>query len=105
MIDEAIYDVIKNAIVTVPGVASFANFYANSQDQLKTDDITKAVELTSNDNTNRVKVHVILINGVNIKDVINEVQIRVKYELEKQGQFLRNYVVDVAVDDLEIANH
>ncbi|QHX36916.1 Asp23/Gls24 family envelope stress response protein [Spiroplasma sp. BIUS-1] len=100
MIDKVILDSISDAVVTVPGVASFANFAAKSASELKTEDISKAVELTSADITDRVKVHIILINGVNIRDVVKEVQIRVKYELEKLSQFVRNYIVDVAVDDL-----
>lgn len=100
MIDKAILESISNAVVTVPGVASFANFAAKTESELKTEDISKAVELTSADITDRVKVHIILINGVNIRDVVKEVQIRVKYELEKLSQFVRNYIVDVTVDDL-----
>ncbi|AGR42387.1 Asp23/Gls24 family envelope stress response protein [Spiroplasma diminutum] len=100
MIDKIILDSISNAVVTVPGVVSFANFAAKTEAEIKTEDISKAVELTTADNTDRVKVHIVLINGVNIRDVVNEVQIRVKYELEKVSQFVRNYIVDVAVDDL-----
>ncbi|AUB31945.1 Asp23/Gls24 family envelope stress response protein [Spiroplasma floricola] len=100
MLEKDILDSISNAVVTVPGVASFANFTAKLESELKTDDISKAVEITTADTTNRVKVHIILINGVNISDVVKEVQIRVKYELEKLSQFVRNYIVDVAVDDL-----
>ncbi|QEH62177.1 Asp23/Gls24 family envelope stress response protein [Spiroplasma chinense] len=102
MIDQTVYDAISNAVVTVPGVISFANCSAKSQSEIKTSDIKNAVEITSADNIGRVKIHIILINGVNIRDVVNEVQIRVKYELEKLNQFVRNYIVDVAVDDLEI---
>ncbi|AHI53190.1 Asp23/Gls24 family envelope stress response protein [Spiroplasma culicicola] len=102
MLDQAAYDAINNAVVTVPGVISFANCSAKSEAEIKTSDITRAVEVLSTDVTSRVKVHIILINGVNIRDVVNEVQIRVKYELEKIEQFVRNYIVDIAVDDLEI---
>ncbi|ALD66740.1 Asp23/Gls24 family envelope stress response protein [Spiroplasma cantharicola] len=100
MINKAILDSISNAVVTVPGVASFANYAAKSESELKTEDIAKAVEMVSTDTMDRVKVHIILINGVNIRDVVSEVQIRVKYELEKLSQFVRNYIVDIAVDDL-----
>ncbi|WP_339020576.1 Asp23/Gls24 family envelope stress response protein [Spiroplasma endosymbiont of Atherix ibis] len=100
MLEKNILDSISNAVVTVPGVASFANFTAKLESELKTVDISKAVEIKTVDTTNRVKVHIILINGVNISDVVKEVQIRVKYELEKLSQFVRNYIVDVAVDDL-----
>jgi len=102
MENKAIYEAIKDAVVTVPGVVSFANYSAKSHLDIRTNDINKAVEMSMTDNVYRTKIHIILINGVNIRDVVNEVQIRVKYELEKLSQFVRNYIVDIAVDDLEI---
>ncbi|ATZ18605.1 hypothetical protein ESOMN_v1c02210 [Williamsoniiplasma somnilux] len=99
-IDKNVIKVIKDAIVTVPGVASFANFQTEDINELATRDIDNAVEYTNTDNITRFRIHVILIGGVNIKDVINEIQIRVKYELEKVSKFTVKYMVDVAVDDL-----
>ncbi|AGR41519.1 Asp23/Gls24 family envelope stress response protein [Spiroplasma taiwanense] len=100
MIEQKLLDVIKNSVVTVPGVISFANFTAKTKEELKTEDISKAVEVVDLDTTFKVKIHIILINGVNIRDVVNEVQTRVKYELEKESNFMQNCIVDIAVDDL-----
>ncbi|QBQ08015.1 Asp23/Gls24 family envelope stress response protein [Spiroplasma gladiatoris] len=102
MVDQLIFDVIKDIIVTVPGVISFANSSAKLDQDIKTNDISQAVEISSAAEVIRIKIHIILINGVNIREVVSEIQTRVKYELEKQNQFVRNYMVDVAIDDLEI---
>jgi len=96
-VDKDVIKVIKDAVVTVPGVVSFANYSVNGEE---TKFIDKAVELTSTDNVSRYRIHVILLNGVNIRDVISEVQIRVKYELEKNTKFIAKYQVDVVVDKL-----
>ncbi|WP_026389147.1 Asp23/Gls24 family envelope stress response protein [[Acholeplasma] multilocale] len=98
--DKSVIKVIKDAVVTVPGVMSFANFNADTREELATKDIDNAIEFTNTDNVTRFRIHVILISGVNIKDVIKEIQIRVKYELEKISKFTVKYMVDVAVDDL-----
>ncbi|WP_031542040.1 Asp23/Gls24 family envelope stress response protein [Mesoplasma photuris] len=99
-IDKSIIKVIKDAVVTVPGVASFADYNAEDYSELPTKEIDNAIEFTNTDNVTLFRIHVILINGVNIKDVINEIQIRVKYELEKISKFTVKYMVDVAVADL-----
>lgn len=98
--DLTTYDAIKDAVTTVPGVKSLANYQAVGD--LKTADIKQAVEITSAGVINKVRVHVILMNGFNIRDVVNEVQIRVKYELEKLKQFTMTYIVDVIVEDLQM---
>ncbi|ASZ08984.1 Asp23/Gls24 family envelope stress response protein [Mesoplasma chauliocola] len=99
-IDKSVIKVIKDAIVTVPGVVSFSNFNADSLEELATSDINNAIEFTNTDNITRFRIHVIILSGVNIKDVIKEIQIRVKYELEKISKFTMKYMVDVVVDDL-----
>jgi len=95
--DKEVIKVIKDAVVTVPGVISFANYHTHGEE---TKSIDKAVELTSTDNIARYRIHVILLNGVNVKDVISEIQIRVKYELEKNTKFTIKHQVDVVVDKL-----
>ncbi|QGS52232.1 Asp23/Gls24 family envelope stress response protein [Spiroplasma tabanidicola] len=103
MADISIYDVINDIVVTVPGVISFANSKAKSEEEILTKDITRAIELSSSLEFERVKIHVVLINGISIRDVLSEIQTRVKYELEKASKFMRNYIVDVVVDDIHIA--
>ncbi|MCL8212997.1 hypothetical protein [Mesoplasma whartonense] len=103
-IDENILKIIKNAVVTVPGVASFADYHNTTtpsvgNDNLATLDIDKSIELLTAE-ISRFKIHVILISGINIKDVINEIQIRVKYELEKSNKFTNKYLVDVIVEGI-----
>ncbi|ARU91223.1 hypothetical protein SCLARK_00541 [Spiroplasma clarkii] len=100
--DTITYNAINNAVTTVPGVKSLANYESQDIWDLETKDIAKAVEIVSSGSIHRVKVHVILMNGFNIRDVVNEVQIRVKYELEKLKQFTMSYSVDVVVDDLQM---
>ncbi|WP_100609813.1 Asp23/Gls24 family envelope stress response protein [Entomoplasma freundtii] len=99
-IDKSIIKVIKEAVITVPGVSSFANYNPDDNHKLATANIDNAVEFMTTDDFTRFRIHVILISGVNIKDVINEVQIRVKYELEKMSNFAAKYLVDVVVDDM-----
>ncbi|WP_027063071.1 Asp23/Gls24 family envelope stress response protein [Mesoplasma seiffertii] len=99
-IDKSVIKVIKDAVVTVPGVASFANYNAENTSELPSRDIDNAIEFTNTDNVTRFRIHVVLIQGVNIRDVMNEIQIRVKYELEKISKFTVKYMVDVAIDDL-----
>lgn len=94
------YDIIKNAIMTIPGVKSLANYHYKDSDDFTTDDIQKAVEIISTGSMNKVKVYVVLANGFNIREVASEIQIRVKYELEKQHQFNSSYTVDVVVENL-----
>lgn len=100
-IDKTLINVIKEAVVTVPGVSSFANYNAESPRHLSTLEIDDAVEFTKDtENLTRFRIHVILLGGVNIKDVVNEVQIRVKYELEKKAKFSKKFLVDVVIDDI-----
>lgn len=100
-IDNSVMKVIKDAIVTVPGVVSFSNFNADSREELPTSNIEDAIEFTNTDNITRFRIHVIILSGVNIKDVLKEIQIRVKYELEKMSKFTIKYMVDIVVDDLD----
>jgi len=95
--DNEVIKVIKDAVVTVPGVIAFADYTANGE---PTNSVDKAVEKSSTDNVSRYRIHVILLNGVNIKDVTSEIQIRMKYELEKMTKFTVKYQVDVVVDQL-----
>lgn len=96
------FEVIKEAVVTLPGVVAFANYTAKTEDEIQTQDISKAVELINTDDVFKCRIHIVLMNGVNIREVISEVQIRVKYELERLSKFTRNYIVDVVVDDVAI---
>lgn len=52
------------------------------------------------DDIYQFKIHVVLLSGVNILDVMTEIQIRIKYELEKNVKNFINHTVTVAVDDL-----
>ncbi|KAF5295767.1 hypothetical protein FQA39_LY12940 [Lamprigera yunnana] len=81
--DKSIIKIIKDAVITVPGVAAFANYTNEDKNDLTTSDIENAIEFTNTDDITRFKIHVILLQGVNIKDITKEIQIRVKYELEK----------------------
>lgn len=100
--NKEIFDTIKEAIITVPGVISFANYLAKSESDIRTTDISRSIEISPLEQGFRYKIHIILMYGVNIRDVVTEVQIRVKYELEKLSKFTCNYIVDVAVDDLAL---
>lgn len=98
--EKEIYSAVESAVMTVPGVISFANYMAIRENDIQTDDITKAIETNESEKLSKYKVHIVLLYGVNIRDVVTEVQIRVKYELEKLSKFTKVYIVDVAVDDL-----
>ncbi|WP_338970319.1 Asp23/Gls24 family envelope stress response protein [Spiroplasma endosymbiont of Labia minor] len=102
-ITQKVYDSIREAVVTVPGVISFVEFNKdeNSVEVVKTTDTYKAIEVAYTDGMYRIRIHVMLIVGVNIPDVLIEIQVRVKYELERQSGFSENYLVDVVIDKLE----
>ncbi|AKU79432.1 hypothetical protein [Spiroplasma turonicum] len=97
--EKDIIDTIKNTIYTIPGISSLANYTVDSYD-ISTDDVLKAVEISKFENIYKVKLHLVLINGVNIKDVLIEAQSRLKYELERNYSFKVNFIIDVVVDDL-----
>lgn len=90
---------IKNAVVSVPGVASFSNYKAKTLDEKFTTEIANALEITNTDDLSLFKIHIILVLGINVVDVMNEIQIRVRYELQKNSNFKNKYLVDVIVDD------
>ncbi|AHI54057.1 hypothetical protein SSABA_v1c06550 [Spiroplasma sabaudiense Ar-1343] len=100
LMNEGTLKVIREAVITIPGLMSFAEVDKESGVVNATTSIDKAIEISITEKIHRLKIHIILMNGVNIKDVVTEVQIRVKYELEKLSNFTNSYYVDVAVDDL-----
>ncbi|QVK06404.1 Asp23/Gls24 family envelope stress response protein [Mycoplasma mycoides] len=99
-IDEFVVQTIREAVITVPGVVGLANFSANNKKDLSTNDIHKAIEFVIDKNTQHFKIHVILLYGVNILDILKEIQIRIKYELEKNFKNNIEHKVDVIVEDL-----
>ncbi|AEM68615.1 Asp23/Gls24 family envelope stress response protein [Mycoplasma putrefaciens] len=100
-IDPFIISIIYESVITIPGVVALSNYHSNNPENLKTKEISKAIEFTINhDKIPHFRLHVILLNGVNILDVMREIQIRVKYELEKNLKESNNHIVTVAVDDL-----
>ncbi|AKX33851.1 hypothetical protein SLITO_v1c01860 [Spiroplasma litorale] len=98
--ESKIIETIKNTIYTIPGISSFANYLIDSYD-ISTDDVSNAVEISKFESIYKIKLHLVLFNGVNIKDVLTEVQSRLKYELERVHEFKQNFIVDVIVDDLK----
>lgn len=98
--NKMILNVIENAVMTIPGISSFAKVEPSTDESLATKDINKAIEFNNTDKFARFRIHVVLINSVNIRSILNEVQIRVKYELEKMSRFTVDYLVDVVVDDM-----
>ncbi|AXK51344.1 Asp23/Gls24 family envelope stress response protein [Spiroplasma alleghenense] len=100
LMNEGTLKVINEAVITIPGLMSFAEVNKESGLVLATKEIDKAIEVSITEKIHRLKIHIILLNGVNIKDVATEVQIRVKYELEKLSNFTNSYYVDVVVDAL-----
>ncbi|UKS54134.1 Asp23/Gls24 family envelope stress response protein [Mycoplasma feriruminatoris] len=99
-IDEFVVQTIREAVITVPGVIGLANFSTNNKNDLSTNDIHKAIEFVIDKNIQHFKIHVILLYGVNILDVLKEIQIRIKYELEKNFKNNIEHKVDVIVEDL-----
>lgn len=99
-IDEFVIQTIREAVITVPGVVGLANFSTNNKKDLSTNDIHKAIEFVIDKNIQHFKIHVILLYGVNILDILKEIQIRIKYELEKNFKNNIEHKVDVIVEDL-----
>ncbi|KAJ3615996.1 hypothetical protein Zmor_012124 [Zophobas morio] len=102
LFQEKAFEVIEEAVEAVPGVVSFANFKAKSHDSIKTDRLDNAIEVQSSDKNYKFKIHVALMNGINIKEVLEEIQNRVSDGLEKLGGQNQSYIIDVVVDDLVV---
>ncbi|WP_434343215.1 Asp23/Gls24 family envelope stress response protein [Mycoplasma sp. 06067-C1-B144P-99-0482-3] len=99
-IDQFVVQTIKEAVVTVPGVVGLANFSSKDKNDLSTNDIHKAIEFVIDKNIQHFKIHVILLYGVNILDVLKKIQIRIKYELEKKLKNNIKHKIDIIVEDL-----
>lgn len=97
---ETIARIINSSIVTVPGVAGFSDANSNGQILEQQDDFAKAVRIEEEDNLYILSLFLVFLEGINIKDVAKEVQIRVKYELEKHDYFNSEFIVKVYVKDL-----
>ncbi|WP_342268707.1 hypothetical protein [Spiroplasma endosymbiont of Aspidapion aeneum] len=100
MDDEKILTIIKNTVYLIPGVKGFADYKATPKDELSTKDVVRSVEFNVKNDNNHLMIHLILLNGFNMKNVLREVQYRIKFELEKASEYTRSYIVDLVVDDI-----
>ncbi|WP_342262646.1 MULTISPECIES: Asp23/Gls24 family envelope stress response protein [unclassified Spiroplasma] len=101
---DKIAHIIKQVVSITPGVVAFAYSRENKENEdaiALEKDITPAIDVKKiEQNHYGVKIHIISSIHTNIFEVLQEVQHRVKYELEKQMEFDSNFKIDICIDDL-----
>ena|SRR5699024_7552652 len=102
LIQQKSFELIAEIVEAVPGVISFANYKSKSADSIKTDNIENAIEVQLSDKNYKFKIHVVLMNGINIKEVLVEVQNRVSDGLEKLLGQTNSFIIDVVADNLVV---
>jgi uncharacterized alkaline shock family protein YloU len=102
LFQEKAFEVIKQAVEAVPGVVSFVNYKAKTRDGLRTNVLSNAIEVQSSDLNYKFKIHVSLMNGINIKEVLEEIQNRVNDSLSKLAGLDSAFIIDVVVDELVV---
>ncbi|UZQ30115.1 MAG: Asp23/Gls24 family envelope stress response protein [Spiroplasma phoeniceum] len=106
-----IADLIHAAVITIPGIAWFAKVddTENNEDNVTMllKNYSQSIKLRQ-DGLNYIYIYIyifiIFLEGVNIKDIAREIQIRIKYELEKLDIYSNNIMiyVNVNIQDLLI---
>ncbi|AOX44185.1 hypothetical protein S100390_v1c08490 [Spiroplasma sp. NBRC 100390] len=103
-----ISDLVYAAVITVPGVAGFAKAdeAENSEENVTMllKDYSQSIKLRQDGRNFYIDIFLILLEGVNIKDIAREIQIRIKYELEKLDVYSNDVMiyVNVNIQDLLI---
>ncbi|WP_424526286.1 Asp23/Gls24 family envelope stress response protein [Spiroplasma endosymbiont of Glossina fuscipes fuscipes] len=103
-----ISDLVYAAVITVPGVAGFAKAdeAENSEENVTMllKDYSQSIKLRQDGRNFYIDIFLILLEGVNIKDIAWEIQIRIKYELEKMDVCSNDVMiyVNVNIQDLLI---
>ncbi|AGM25344.1 Asp23/Gls24 family envelope stress response protein [Spiroplasma chrysopicola] len=101
---ESIANIVYSAVITVPGVAGFARLSEDDSDEesatLLITDYSQSIKLKQVEGKYVIDIFLILLEGSNIRDVSQEVQIRIKYELEKLDSFPTDFIVNVHIQDL-----
>ncbi|WP_381415194.1 Asp23/Gls24 family envelope stress response protein [Spiroplasma endosymbiont of Anurida maritima] len=97
-----IYNVVYSSMITVPGVAGFANLneIENQNDNFE-EKYKNSIKILREPDLLEIYIYIILISGVNINDIAQEVQFRVKYELESKGIINEAFLVNVVVCDIK----
>jgi uncharacterized alkaline shock family protein YloU len=68
----------------------------------RTNVLSNAIEVQSSDVNYKFKIHVSLMNGINIKEVLEEIQNRVNDSLSKLAGLDSAFIIDVVVDELVV---
>ncbi|MBH8622654.1 Asp23/Gls24 family envelope stress response protein [Spiroplasma poulsonii] len=99
---------VHAAVTTVPGVAGFAkaNEAESSEENVTMllKDYSQSIKLRQDGRNFYIDIFLILLEGVNIKDIAREIQIRIKYELERLDVYSKDILiyVNVNIQDLLI---
>lgn len=101
---DKVSQIIKQVVSITPGVIAFA--YRESKDSGNAiallQDITPAIEIKKiKTNIYEIKIHIIASIFTSIIQVLQEVQNRVKYELENQLDFENEFKIDICIVDLK----
>lgn len=103
-----IADLIHSAIITVPGVAGFAKVDNTENNEknviMSLKDYSQSIKLRQDGCNFYIDIFIILLEVVNIKDIAREIQIRIKYELEKLNIYSKDIIiyVNINIQDLLI---
>lgn len=103
-----IADLVHAAVITVPGVAGFTNADPAEKSEenvtMLQKDYSQSIKLRQDSRNFYIDIFLILLEGVNIKDIAREIQIRIKYELEKLDVYSKDIMiyVNINIQDLLI---
>lgn len=103
-----IADLVHAVVTTVPGVAGFAKAdeTENSEENviMLLKDYSQSIKLRQDGRNFYIDIFLVLLEGVTIKDIAREIQIRIKYELERMNVYSKDIMiyVNVNIQDLLI---
>ncbi len=106
---DKIADLVHAAVITVPGVAGFTKVDDDTENNeynviMLLKDYSQSIKLRQDGRNFYIEIFIILLEGVNIKDIAREIQIRIKYELEKLDIYSNDIMiyVNINIQDLLI---
>ncbi|WP_342252485.1 hypothetical protein [Spiroplasma endosymbiont of Amphibalanus improvisus] len=98
---DKVNELIKNSITTIPGLAGLTDLNTKEYKILK-NDVSSAINCEENEWELSFKIGVALSEWCIIKELVQEIQIRIYYEFEKHKIIDRPFKINVYVTDLII---
>lgn len=95
--------IIKNVVATTPGIFAFVDTdVADDANKVGLEaDVMPSLKIRKiKSNYYQIKIHIISSIYTNFLQVLQELQHKVKYELEKEMDLYNNFRVDICIQDL-----